>query len=193
MKPIHLNLARQPFRDYRPLYAVVVVTSLLIAFLMLNNIDTYYRYVRETETTRDEIGRVEAQIAQERRLKETTTAQIASIDLETLSAQTRFINARLAERAFSWSELLDRLESVIPNDVRITAINPSFEDDGTVDLRISFEGKSPDSMLVTMDRFTASPHFANPFPSQDVSDELYRFALTVAYRPAIPRGVKVAR
>lgn len=193
MKPIHLNLASQPFRDYRPLYAAVVVTSLLIAFLMLNNIDTYYRYVRETETTRQEIERVEGQVAQERRLKETTTAQIASIDLETLSGQTQFINARLAERAFSWSELLDRLEGVIPNNVRITSISPSFREDGTVELRIAFEAKSSDSMLVTMNRFTASPFFSNPFPNQDVSDELYRFGLTVEYKPSIPRGVKVSR
>ena len=35
MKPIHLNLARRPYRDYRPVYAVVVLASLLAAFLML--------------------------------------------------------------------------------------------------------------------------------------------------------------
>ena len=39
MKPIHLNLAARPFRDYRPVYAAVVAISLLTAFLMLNNIE----------------------------------------------------------------------------------------------------------------------------------------------------------
>ena len=43
MKPIHLNLASRPYRDYRPVYAVVVLLSLATAFLMLNNIETYYR------------------------------------------------------------------------------------------------------------------------------------------------------
>ena len=31
VKPIHLNLASRPYRDYRPVYAVVVLMSLLIA------------------------------------------------------------------------------------------------------------------------------------------------------------------
>ena len=41
MKPIHLNLARRPYRDYRPVYAVVVLSSLLIAFLMISTIPTF--------------------------------------------------------------------------------------------------------------------------------------------------------
>ena len=57
MKPIHLNLASRPYRDYRPVYAVVVVLSLLTAFLMLNNIETYYRYIRETNAANLLIGR----------------------------------------------------------------------------------------------------------------------------------------
>ena len=79
MKPIHLNLAARPYRDYRPLYAVVVAASLLIAFLMLNNIDTYYRYVRETRTTRQEIETLERQIRAERAKSEVAANQIGSI------------------------------------------------------------------------------------------------------------------
>lgn len=185
-----MNLAARPYRDYRPLYAVIVVASLVIAFLMLNNIDTYYRYVRETETTRQEIATIEAQTAQERRRADVAATQIEAIDLEHLAAQTRFINAQLAERAFSWSELLDRLEEVMPRDVRITSIAPSFNEDGLVTLRLACEAKTADGMVVTMDRFQASPHFANPFPASDtVTPRGYRFDLTVQYRPSIPRVV----
>lgn len=190
MKPIHLNLAARPYRDYRPLYAVVVAASLLIAFLMLNNIDTYYRYVRETRTTRQEIETLERQIRAERARTEVAANQIASIDLETLSQQTRFINSRLAERAFSWSELLERLETVLPRDVRLISIAPSFSDDGMVKLALMCEAKTPDGMVMTIDRFNSSSHFADAFPGSDSSsDSGHRFNLTVNYRPSIPRGV----
>lgn len=190
MKPIHLNLAARPYRDYRPLYAVVVAASLLIAFLMLNNIDTYYRYVRETGTTRQEIETLERQIRNERAKSEVAANQIASIDLETLSHQTRFINSRLAERAFSWSELLERLETVLPRDVRLISVAPSFSDDGTVKLSLMCEAKTPDGMVMTIDRFNSSSHFANAFPGSDTSsDSGHRFNLTVNYRPSIPRVV----
>lgn len=190
MKPIHANLAARPFRDYRPLYAVIVVASLLIAFLMLNNIDTYYRYVRETRTTREEIAAIEAQIADERRKGEIAANQMRTIDLETLSKQTRFINAQLAERAFSWSELLDRLEDIVPRDVRITSIAPGFTETGIVTLRMTCEAKTADGMVVTMNRFQSSLYFSNPFPSsEEPAAGGYRFALTVDYKPSIPRVV----
>ena len=184
-----MNLAARPYRDYRPLYAVVVVASLLIAFLMLNNIDTYYRYVRETQTTRQEIARLANEIQKERQSTQAAANQIKTIDLETLGRQSRFINAQLAERAFSWSELLERLEVVLPSDVRILSIAPSFDDNGMVNLRISCEAKTAEGMVLTIDRFNASPHFANPFPSSDTNtDGAYRFGLSVDYKPSVPRA-----
>ena len=191
MKPLHLNLASRPFRDYRPLYAVVVVVSLLIAFLMLNNIDTYYRYVRETTNTRDEIARIVAQAEQERQRGELAQKQIGAIDLTTLDKQAKFVNAHLAERAFSWSELLDRLEATLPRDVRVTSIAPSFRDDGMVDLNLRTEAKRSDGMLETITRFQSSPYFSRPFPDSEVNTgEVYRFGLRVEYKPSIPRVVK---
>ena len=190
MKPIHLNLAHRPFRDYRPVYAVVVVLSLLTAFLMLNNFDTWYRYQRDTRTTRDEIAKLENQIEQERQRMEVANRQIKGMDLTGLARQSKFINAQLAERAFSWSELLDRLEDVIPNNVRIVSVSPGFQDNGLVRLTLSCEAKTTDGLETTINSFHGHPQFANPFPSsQDETGSGYRFGLTVDYRPAIPRVV----
>jgi Tfp pilus assembly protein PilN len=190
VKTIHLNLAARPYRDYRPLYAVVVATSILIAFLMLNNVDTYYRYVRDTRKTREEIARIEAQTQQERRRTDAANNQIKTIDLVSLSKESKFINTQLAERAFSWSELLDRLEAVLPGSIRITSVAPSFSDNGLVHLTLSCEGKSPDSMLATISRLQRDPHFSNPFPTmQNNTGTVYQFGIGVDYRPTIARVV----
>jgi Tfp pilus assembly protein PilN len=191
LKPLHLNLASRPYRDYRPVYAVVVVASLLVAFLMLNNIDTYYRYVSETKSTRTKIAQIEAQANQERRRTEVLSNQLRTIDVVSLDRRTRFINAQLAERAFSWSELLDRLESVLPSEVRITSIAPSFRDDGLVHLTLDLEAKRADGLIVTLNRFNQDPRFSNPFPAieQDISGA-YRFTLTVNYKPTMARGIE---
>jgi hypothetical protein len=190
LKTIHLNLARRPYRDYRPLYAVVVALSLLTAFLALNNFDTWYRYRRDTSTTRDEISRIESQIEQERRQMEVTNRQIKTIDLTSLSRQTKFINAQIAERAFSWSELLDRLEDVIPGNVRIVSVAPGFQENGLVRLSLNCEAKTSDGLETTINRFHRHPQFANPFPSsQDDTGAGYLFNLTVDYKPATPRVV----
>ena len=126
MKPLHLNLASRPYRDYRPVYAVVVVVSLLISFMLLNNIETGYRYARDTRTTREKIAAIEQQTSVEEDRTAQAQQRTRSFNVKVLSDQAQFVNARLAERAFSWSELLDRLERVLPDDVRIESISPSF-------------------------------------------------------------------
>lgn len=195
MKPIHLNLAARPYRDYRPVYAVVVVLSLLTAFLMLNNIETYYRYIRETESTRAKIAQIEAQTRVERQKEETSKQRVASLDLAKLDLQTRFINSKLAERAFSWSRLLDELESILADDVRLVSVSPQFSPEGPIHLQMEFEAKSGDGMIITINRMNADPQFRNAFPSRETAldDGSYSFALSAQYLPDTQQTAGVVR
>jgi type IV pilus assembly protein PilN len=194
VKPLHLNLASRPYRDYRPVYAVVVAMSLIAAFLMLNNVETYYRYTRETQSTRTKIASIEAQTTQERDREAAAQRRIKGLDLGRLGAQTKFVNAKLAERAFSWSLLLDELESVLADDVRLVAVTPSFEKDGKIKLSLEFVSKGADGMIRTINRMNADPQFRNPFPSmQSQVDAGYSFTLTTEYvPPALAGGVRLS-
>jgi hypothetical protein len=191
VRPIHLNLAARPYRDYRPVYAVVVVASLLIAFLMLNNIDTYYRYVSDTQTTYQRIADLNRQAQAESGRALQAEGQLRGINLAALDQDTKFINARLAERAFSWSELLDRLEDVLPPDVRIRTIGPSFGKT-FVHLELGCDAKASGGMLDTITRFMRDPHFANPFPrnESESATKTYMFAIGVDFKPSIARPVE---
>lgn len=188
MKPIHLNLAARPYRDYRPLYAVVVVASLLIAWMMLNNIETYYRYVNETQTTRAEIAKLDAQTDHERQLGDAAKARIRNINVAALDRQTRFINSEIAERAFSWSELLDQLESILAPDTRILQITPTFRAGATsqVHLELSCEARTSQGMVGMINGFNRDPHFLNPFPRMETASPAgYTFTIGVEYKPSL--------
>lgn len=191
MKPIHLNLASRPFRDYRPVYAAVVLMSLLTAFLALNNVDTFLRYRTETKTTRTNIDKLDQQIAEEHRQAELLAQRLRGVDLKLLASQTEFANAQLAERAFSWSELLDRLERVLPTDVRLQSVTPTFDKDGLVHLSMNCITKTGEGLTATINRFNGDQHFANAFPtSETAAAGEYRFSLGVDYRPSIARRVE---
>jgi hypothetical protein len=192
LKPLHLNLASQPYRDYRPVYAVVVVMSLLIALLMLNNIDTYYRYKTETKTTRAMIEKLQEQAEQEKNRGTAADTQLRSYDLTALGNETHFINARLAERAFSWSELLDRLEDVVPRDVRIGNIAPSFQRNDLVHLEMNCESKTAEGMLNTITSLQRNRQFANPFPHNETTNDKGGFSFTIGvdFKPSIARPME---
>jgi hypothetical protein len=193
VKPIHLNLASRPYRDYRPVYAVVVVMSLLTAFLALNNIETYFRYQHDTRNTSSKIAQLDVKIQKERELQGIAERQLKALDLASLDAQTRFVNAKLAERAFSWSALLDEMESVVAADVRLVSIAPSFTVDGPIPLNLAFEAKSGTGMTSTIDRMNADPQFSDAFPSVEAVTEAggYTFNLTVNYSPAPAKPASV--
>ena len=186
MKPIHLNLASRPYRDYTPVN--LVASTMFVAMLILAwfNFDTWLRYNVETRNTRAKIAELEAQHAREKDLEKSAQARLASVDLTFLDEQTRFVNAKLIERAFSWSALLDELESVLASDVRLVSITPAFGQDGSIDLTLAFESKSGNGMITTINRMHSDPQFQNPFPTNEsVSPEgVYSFNLAVGYRPA---------
>lgn len=185
MKPIHLNLASRPYRDYRPVYAVVVVLSLLTAFLMLNNVETYYRYHRETGTTRAKIASIEADTAAERKKEQEAQQRLSNLDLARLDARAKFVNAKLYERAFSWSTLLDELESVLPADVRLLSIAPAIKPGEPVSLDLRFESRSANGLEVTMERLGTDPQFNDPFPGSETRSETgtWTFSIDVKYLP----------
>lgn len=194
MKPIHLNLAARPYRDYRPVYAVLVVMSLVAAFLMLNNVETYYRYIHATQSTRAKIDQIENQARKERQSEQATMQRMRGLDLNRLDRQTKFINAKLTERAFSWSTLLDELESVLADDVRLVSVSPAFGENGRIDLSLSFETKSGDGMITTINRMNADPQFEGAFPHNENAMEggSYSFNITARYLPPGIPSVRAA-
>lgn len=192
MRAFHLNLASRPYRDYRPVYAVVVAMSLAIAFLMLNNVDTYYRYISETQATRAAIARLEQRTAAEHERAAAADRQIASTNVRALEIDTKFVNSQLAERAFSWSELLERLEAVLPDDVRVHNVTPVFTRSAYVHLEFTCDAKSQAGMLDTIIRFQRDPHFANPFPHSQNALAVggYSFTFGVDFKPTVARAVE---
>jgi len=188
VKPLHLNLASRPYRDYRPVWAAVTAMAIATAVLMFLNLQTATRYFRSTSQTRTEIATIDGNAEAERKKRETLEASLRQVDFRTLNVQTTYINTQLAERAFSWSSLLDQLERVVPKSVRLKTLNPNISPDGTIHIELSCEAKTTDGLVDFLNRLLADPHFAKPFPtSESTSDEGFsRFQLGVDYIPNPP-------
>lgn len=187
MKPIHLNLASRPYRDYTPVNVVAASMFVLMLVLAWLNFNTALRYNVETKATRAKIEKIEADTEAERQRATMSEQRMRGLDLALLAAQTKFVNNQLEQRAFSWSTLLDELESVLADDVRILSIAPEFTADSReVGLALQFQSKTADGMIVTINKMNADPQFQNPFPDMESQIEGgvgYSFNLKVKYLP----------
>ena len=126
---IRTNLSTRPFYNERAVHAWLLVVAVLVIAASLFNVSRLLRYSgsntqQETAATRDE-----ARAAQ---LHDQAARLRASVDLQKIdlaSAEARQANDLIDRRTFSWTDLFNRFETTLPDEVRITAVRPRLDRD----------------------------------------------------------------
>lgn len=192
MKPIHLNVASRPWRNTRPFWLTIAALSIATALLLTANAHAAWEYFVETEETRAEIAEIRADAAEMERSAEEVEARLAATNQNLVDARVEYVNARIRERIFSWSQLLGHLERVTPDDVRIRALRPSIDDDGRIMLSMTCTSRTDDGFVEMIRNLTADVHFDRPTPKSESRTEggAIDFAIDVRYMPD-PPGVVV--
>ncbi len=195
------NLARAPFVNERPvrrLGLLLWTLFLIVAGIALWNSQSIRR---ATTTQIVELNRLHLETRSARERAATLQAELRSADLPAQNERTEFLNRRLAERAFSWSRLLETLTETMPRGVRLLRLSPeSFTRErgrGTADLqspattrvalRISGEAEETEALLEFVDQLFQHPAFHRPNLSRESEKKDFKiqFELTVAYLPEV--------
>ena len=190
MKPLHLNLASEPWKDTRGFWVVIASAAIIIVALIANNVDAAIEYFVETEQTRAEIAEVNARTAETIKRAEELEALKEGRDEALIQERVEFVNARIRERSFAWSQLLDHLERVVPRNARVQSLLPKINEEGPITLEMRCQAKDQDSFVEMIKNLITDSHFDQPTPSSEQTNEdgTVSFSLTVGYRPE-PAGV----
>jgi Tfp pilus assembly protein PilN len=204
-----LNLARRPFLNSRPVVRVSLLLWLLGLALLLGNVSLFWSYLSGSADKRAQIGRGEQEIQRQQRAVQQLQSRLDGLDLGGLNERIDFLNERIEERTFSWSLLLDRLVAVLPNDIRLSRLQPKTDSKaqlaagrsrrsrsataGQIPLAITGETRSDEALLRFVDNLFAHPAFAEPdlLREERQDNDLVRFELTVQYIPGRPPGSAV--
>lgn len=193
-----LNLAKRPFLNPRPVLRVTILLWALGALAAAFNVRLYVSHYSGSSEIRGRQQQLESSLERERQAVRELERELAGYDLERQNDQSVFLNAKIAERSFSWSMLFDRLGEVMPADVRLTSLSPSFGNekrrsrdqtrDNEVLLGIRGIAKSSAVVLEFIDALFAHGSFRAPnLISESLQDSgLLDFSLSVIYesRPA---------
>ena len=153
------NFARRPFQDDRPVYAAVALLFLLGAVLLVVNVRLFAAYRRNVADVRVEIAALETrQRAAETKARE-AQAVLSSFRLSSLADESRELSRIVAERRFSWTSLLARLERVLPSDVGILRLQPVFDKEGDVTMNMQLVGRSREAVVPTIAALAHDPAF----------------------------------
>jgi len=181
------NLATRPFLNTRPVWLVAVAAGLLALILIGFNLRLYLvanRHLDDETTKRDEL---------ELRYSALATEVKANVDVlervpwRSLQGRVDATNLILREHSFSWIEMLDDIERVMPYDLRLTRISPSVGSD-EVTLSLVAIARNRDVMLELLDNMIVDPRFENPTPLSEKTPEetklaTYLLSMRVTYQP----------
>src|SRR5262249_25630647 len=91
--------------------------------------------------------------------------------LESVAGAAREANALIGQRLFSWTDLLNRLETTLPEDVRITAMRPDVEKDGAVGVTMTVVGRRVEDIDQFMQNLEKNGAFSGVFPREELPSE----------------------
>jgi len=185
-----LNFARRPFRDYRPVYLVAGAAILVGAVLFAINASLYGRFRADVADTRDEIAWLEKRQGRAAAVAEEARKALAAYELSDLAVESRGLLRLVEERQFSWMGFLARLERVLPAEVRLSRLQPRFQESGEVLVDVSLVGRGPESVVRTIAALSRSSSFATVElktetrpESKEGVPEGHTFVLSTVYEP----------
>jgi hypothetical protein len=188
MRPRRLDFARRPFRDERPTLLVAGLAFAAAGVLFAANVQQYRDFHREIGGTGRQIEFLQERLQRASREAEQSRAALNSFKVSSLAQESRGLLRIVAERRFSWTSLLARLERTLPTEVRVVRLTPKFDESGEVTLSIGLIGKDADSVVRTIAAFARDPAFnsvalhTESTPEKGVP-EGHSFNVTVTYRP----------
>ena len=169
---LRTNLATRPFYNERAVRFVLGVVALLVlgvsafnAIELLRLTDSQRTLGAHAVDSEREAGRLRSEAA-------TIRAQINAKELEVVANAAREANSIIDQRAFSWSELFDQLEHTLPDDVRITAVDPTLTPQGQFIVNIGVQARRSEDLDAFIEALEKTGSFRNVItPAEETNEQ----------------------
>jgi Tfp pilus assembly protein PilN len=156
---IRTNLATRPFYNQRVVHLWLALVAILVIGATMVNALRIRQYSGSDTRFASQASRDEARAAALRADAARLRATVDPGQVEAASLEAHQANELIDRRTFSWTELFNRFETTLPDDVRITAVRPKVDRDGATLVTISLVAKSPDDVAEFIENLEATGAF----------------------------------
>ena len=168
---LRTNLSTRPFYNARAVRAIVTGVGAIVVVATIANLVELVRLT--TEQRRLSADAVQAETEAQRLTREAAQirGRIDPAELATVSAAATEANAIIDRRAFSWTELFSRFEVALPDDVRITAVQPRREPDGSFAVSVAVQARRVEGVDSFIEALESQGTFKNVLPAEEQTNE----------------------
>jgi len=185
MRLLEINLATRPFRNntlhwvgFGSAALILLVITGVNGWVFFNSgtsVQQYEQDLVQKQQKRDGLSRDEQRLG----------VKLTKLDFNGLRQQAEFANDAIRRRIFSWTELFNRLEEVVPPAVMLTAVRPEIQAEG---ISVIAEGlaKDQEGLLDFEEGLIRSAYFARIYPGSERREQRggeLHFSLKFDYLP----------
>ena len=187
---IRTNLSTRPFYNERAVNLALLLVAVVVIAATLFNVTRFVQLRNRDSGLSAQISRDEARAAELRAQAARVRATIDPKQIELVTNEARKANDLIDRRTFSWTELFNRFETTIPEDVRITSVRPKVDTVKGTTLTITVVAKKVEDAYQFMANLEATGAFSGLLPRDDrfndqgMLETIIEAAIHPARRPA---------
>jgi Tfp pilus assembly protein PilN len=169
---LRANLATRPFYNERAVQFVLGAVALLVLAVSAFNAFELIRLTESQQTLGAHAVDAEREAARLRSEAATIRGQINARELEVVANAAREANSIIDQRAFSWSDLFDQLEHTLPDDVRITAVEPTRSAQGEFIVNIAVQARRSEDLDAFIEALEKTGSFRDVItPAEETNEQ----------------------
>ena len=188
---LNINLASQKYEDVRQFYRrwgiAIGFTALLTVFLVGLTIINHSSASKSNARIK-ELQQTIASLEKER------TAALAVANLpenHDVTEQKNYWNKQINRRQFSWTQLFNDLQRIMPARAYLSSVHPEITQDNRLRLTLIIKGDTHENGLELVQKMEKSERFRGPRINTETNEkdvhtgtQLYKFDIVTYYSPA---------
>lgn len=157
---LNINLASQPYEDARQFWVrwgTAVGALGLLTLILLTFVITGFVNARRDRSAMAEKRNL---IVERDQIRSQAQQFLNRPENRTTRDESQFLNQLIERKAFSWTQVLENLERVMPPRVHVVSISPQLDEDNQLALKMIVAGDSRDRAIELAHRMEESRRFA---------------------------------
>ena len=187
---IRTNLSTRPFYNTSAVRFWLLVAGVVVLLATAFNVTQVLRYSNSNTELVTKAANDEARAAELRRTAQKLRSSVDATQVNAVSVDARQANDLIDRRTFSWTELLNRFERTLPDDVRITGVHPEVDKDRRIVLTVNVLARGVDDINQFMENLDGTDAFVELRSSQEQTNDAGQIesALQMVYVPGQSQG-----
>lgn len=158
---LDINLASRPYEDARQFWmrwgTAVGTLGALTLFLFVLDVTGWMNARRDHKT----ISNLSSMIGDRDKVRADAERTLSLPENRTTRDKSQFLNQLIERKAFSWTQVLESLENVMPAGVHVVSISPQLDDNNELVLKMTVAGTSREHAVELMQKMENARRFAN--------------------------------